>query len=449
MWRALSHHIMHILTHLLIVLPLLAPIWLLLALPHGARAADGTPAATNTQPSPPATQPIPAWFPKAPPLPAPAGNVLPVANVEELFAAVNRAKPTETVLLADGQYIFSRPLVFDRKNNITIRSASADPSKVVISGKGWDHPNKNEDLIHITQCDGITIADLSFADCRSYGIKVQAENAPSNINIYDCRFRDIGVRAIKGSTGKDPNVRAVKGSVRYCIFQNTKVPPADWLFDGDYITAIDMMSLQDWIFSDNVFRNINGRNGGGRAAIFIWVRSRNVTVERNLIVNCDRGIAFGNPGESTANLPGEVLAYVTDSVIRNNFIAGGADCGIELWHAQRIQVLNNSIWRTQQGWQRGIRIGTGTAQTDITNNLVHGEIQMDGGEATLRNNLAGRLDNYFVDPAAGDLSLTPAATGATGHGIPLPDVTHDIRSRPRARPNPPAIGAWESDSQKR
>ena len=35
---------------------------------------------------------------------------------------------------------------------------------------------------------------------------------------------------------------------------------------------------------------------GGRDAIIIWVRSRRVVVERNLIVNCDRGVAFGNPG---------------------------------------------------------------------------------------------------------------------------------------------------------
>ena len=82
-----------------------------------------------------------------------------------------------------------------------------------------------------------------------------------------------------------------------------------------------------------VFRNIKGRNGGGRAAIFIWVRSRRVVVERNLIIDCDRGVAFGNPGQSTANSAGERLAYVSDSIIRNNFIVGGADCGIELWHA--------------------------------------------------------------------------------------------------------------------
>ena len=249
------------------------------------------------------------------------------------------------------------------------------------------------------------------------------------------------MRAIKGSAGQDPNTHAVKGSVRYCSFENTRVPPADWLFGGDYIAAIDMMALEDWTFSDNVFRNIKGRHGGGRAAIFLWVRSRGVVVERNLILNCDRGVAFGNPGQSTANLAGERLAYVTDGVIRNNFITGGPDCGIELWYAERIKVLHNTIWRPEQNWSRGIRIGTGTAQTDVVNNLVHGEIRLEGGEAQVRQNLAGRLDGYFVDPASGNLALTPAANRAIDQGVPLPEVADDIRRRPRS--NHPDLGAWE------
>ena len=235
----------------------------------------------------------------------------------------------------------------------------------------------------------------------------------------------------------------MKGSVRYCQFANTRIPPADWLFGGDYIAAIDMMALDDWTFSDNVFRDIKGRNGGGRAAIFIWVRSRRLVVERNLIVNCDRGIAFGNPGRSTANIDDEQPVYVSDGVIRNNFIVGGPDCGIELWYADRIKVYNNSIWRPERNWHRGIRIGTGSTRTEIVNNLVHGEIRLEGGEAQLRHNLADRLDGYFVDPASGDLTLTSAAVRAIDRGVSLPDLTDDIRGRPRR--GTVDIGAWESD----
>ncbi|HWI56628.1 MAG TPA: right-handed parallel beta-helix repeat-containing protein, partial [Bacillota bacterium] len=261
-----------------------------------------------------AGQTIPPWFPKTPPLPPPTGEVIPVATAAELLAAVDRLSPGGTILLADGEYKLPRTLVLSGQKNVTLRSASGDSAKVTLRGKGWETGGPEDDILHIGHCEGVTIADLGFADCRSYGIKVEAENAPRDIHIRNCRFRDIGVRAIKGSAGQDPSIRAVKGSVRSCYFENTKVPPADWLFGGNYIAAIDMMALEDWTFSENVFRNIRGRDGGGRAAIFIWVRSRRVVVERNLILNCDRGIAFGNPGQSTANLPGKPLAYVSDSV---------------------------------------------------------------------------------------------------------------------------------------
>jgi len=390
---------------------------------------------------------VPPWFPKASPLPPPQGEVIRVSTPDELLASVDRVGPGGTVLLADGHYKLPRVLVLQGKKDITLRSAAGDPTKAVLTGKGWDSDSRGDDILHIARCEGVTIADLTFADCRSYGIKVEAENAPRDVHIYNCRFRDIGVRAVKGSAGQDPNIRAVKGSVRYCRFENTKVPPADWLFGGDYISAIDMMALEDWTFSDNVFRNIKGRNGGGRAAIFLWVRSRNVTVERNLIIDCDRGIAFGNPGPSTANRAGERLVYVADGIIRNNFIAGGPDCGIELWHADRIKVCNNSIWRPERNWVRGIRVGTGTAHTEIVNNLVHGEIRIEGGDASLRNNLTGRLNGCFADPAAGDLALTSEAAQAIDRGVALPDVTDDIRGRPRY--GPIDLGAWELDQKGR
>jgi hypothetical protein len=426
-------------------LPIIATAILITGVCRAQASSLRTPAAVTdaAQATVPASRPIPLWFPQAPPLPMPQGEVIRVATVDELFAAVDHVGPGGTILLHDGHYKLPRVVVLQGKRSIMIRSAAGDPDRVCLSGKGWDSEAKNDDLLHIGHCEGVTIADLTFTDCCSYGIKVEAENAPKDVYIYNCRFRDIGVRAIKGSAGQDPNVHAVKGSVRYCRFENTKVPPADWLYRGDYIAAIDMMALDGWTFSDNIFRNIKGRNGGGRAAIFIWVRSRGVVVERNWIVDCDRGVAFGNPGPSTANNAGEHLVYVADGIICNNFIAGGADCGIELWYADRIKVYHNTIWRPEQNWSRGIRVGTGTSHAEIVNNLVHGEIRLEGGAADLHQNLTGRLDSYFVDPTSGNLALTSAATRALGQGASLSEVTDDIRGRPRQ--GRPDLGAWQLD----
>lgn len=380
---------------------------------------------------------------RPPSLPQPTGQVIRVSSVEKLYAAVTALRTGETILVEPGAYRLTRPIVLQHATNVSIRGASGDPSDATFCGSGWETNKRNDDLVHVGACDGVAISGLTFADCRSYGIKIEAENAPRNVHIYNCRFRDIGVRAIKGSAGKDPSVHALAGSVRHCTFENTKVPPAEWLSGGDYISAIDMMALEKWTFSDNSFRAVKGRNGGGRAAIFLWVRSKNVVVERNLIVDCDRGIAFGNPGQSTANQPGEQLAYVTDGTIRNNFVAGGADCGIEIWHSTRIKIINNSIWRPERNWRRGIRIGAGNSNVEVVNNLVHGEILLEGSPAELRHNIARRLEGWFRDPSAGDLRLTKTAVALDAGGR-FPGLLDDIRQRPRS--GLPDLGAWEQSS---
>ena len=83
-------------------------------------------------------QTIPAWFPKTPPLPPPTGEIIRVRTANELLAAVERLSPGGTVLLADGKYRLPRPIVLDRKRNIVLRSASRDPAKVTLNGKGWE-----------------------------------------------------------------------------------------------------------------------------------------------------------------------------------------------------------------------------------------------------------------------------------------------------------------------
>lgn len=384
----------------------------------------------------------PWWHRRGPALPPPAGPTVHVENTAQLLAAAETAAPGTTVLLADGEYRLPRPIVLNQRSQVTLRSASGDPAKVVLRGKGWDSRDPRDDLIHIAHCRSITLADLTFADCHAYAVKVEAEHGPQDVQIYQCHFRDIGTRAIKGSAGQDPSMRAIRGSVRHCEFFNSRVPPRDWPFNGDYIAAIDMMALEDWTFSDNLFRAIRGHNGGGRAAIFLWVRTRNVVVERNLIIDCDRGIALGNPGRSTAHRPGEPEQHVSGAVVRNNMIAGGPDCGIELWHAEEVNILNNSIWRPEQNWARGIRVGTGTTHALIANNLIHGEIRFEGGDARLQNNLTGSIQSMWISPGTGNLALLPTlSANAIDHGTSFPAVTDDIRHQRRGQR--PDLGAWE------
>jgi len=197
------------------------------------------------------------------------------------------------------------------------------------------------------------------------------------------------------------------------------------------------MYLNHWTFADNVFKNIKGANGGGRGAIFVWNQSRNVLVERNLFLNCDRSIAFGNPSEPTNYVQGTLHNY--DGIIRNNAIVGGADKGIELVWLDNVKVYNNTVY-CPNPQRRAIHYFQRINRLHLANNLVRGRMEGEG-DVILENNVVGLLDDYFVDPEKGDLHLTEAATLALGKGIALPLVQDDIDGEERGEH--PDVGADE------
>ncbi|MGZ8938800.1 MAG: SGNH/GDSL hydrolase family protein [Limisphaerales bacterium] len=91
-------------------------------------------------------------------------------------------------------------------------------------------------------------------------------------------------------------------------------------------------------------------------------------------------------------------------------------------------------------------MGAGTVQTEIVNNLVHGGIQTEGGQAQIHDNLAKRLDGYFVDPIDGNLALLATATEAIDHAVALNSVPYDFRRLPRKQGSD--LGALEFGSTK-
>jgi len=356
-----------------------------------------------------------------------------VSDEPSLRRAIANALPGDVILIADGVYQLQGFLRFNNKNNVTLRSASNDPAKVILRGRGFASMDRHDDLLRISACTSIRITAITFEECHAYGIKVEAEAFPRDIHIAHCRFFNIGTRHLKGSTS--PEGRAVTGSVRHCEFENTKVPESTWQFSGNYVAAIDMMSLEDWTFSDNTFKNVKGVSGGGRAAVFIWVGSTRVVVERNVMVGCDRGVAFGNPYNGNPS-----ILHVTDSICRNNFIVPGPDAGIELAWVDNVRIFNNTVWRRDPAG-RGIRCIQNITNALLTNNLVRGQIMLETTGVMLTANLTGALDGYVADPATGNLHLLPLAVGAIGKGVPVAEVTEDIDRE--ARGEAPDIGADE------
>ena len=374
----------------------------------------------------------------APAAPEGSGETIMIRSVEELRDTLRGEPRGLTVMIADGMYTLESPIRMERGSDVTIRGASGDPGKAVLRGMGFFAGKPGDDLLQLGQVENVVIADLTFEECRSYGIKIEAEKFPRNVHVRNCRFKNIGVRMIKGSSSREG--RAVGGSIRYCRFENTLIPPADWLYEGDYISAIDMMSLEGWTIADNLFLNIRGRKGGARGAIFIWVRSNHVTVERNAILGCDRGVSFGNPSGSTNFVKGQ--EHVRDSLIRNNVIAPGPDAGIELWWATNIGIYNNTIRREDPAGP-GLRGGMREWKIkgiQVVNNLVRGADMLDG-DVFRESNIVGDLAGCSIDLPRLLFSCIPQA--ALRRGKPLIEVQDDYFAKRRGPT--PDIGALEFD----
>lgn len=350
--------------------------------------------------------------PKAPPLEKPAGAVVRVADVPSLRRAVAEAAPGTTILLAEGVYRLDELLVTG--NGLTIRGASGDREKVVLDAGG-----KFTKIVRVRGAKDLTIADLTVANSRQYGIFFLGDSGIERLKVYNVKFHNCYVRGLKGtmatrvndsgskllSTGEARRVRPKNGEVRYCLFINDDVTPNDEPYGGDYVSGIDAMWLQDWVIADNTFVNIRGQHGGGRGAIFVWVNSENVTAERNLIVNCDRGICFGNPSGDPV--------HMTGGVIRDNVIVAGAGQGIEVCRTRDTSVIHNTVYGERPG---GPLVhfhqlaGTGNR---FVNNLLSGEVAVPAGvEAS--GNILNAVAAWFVNPGAGDLRLRPGSGTAAG-----------------------------------
>lgn len=326
------------------------------------------------------------------------------STADEIIEAVENAAENDVIGINTGIYEFAgaNRVVFKNKCNVTLRSVSGCADDVIFKGSGFHKKNGykqtpiDEPICIHSDNNGITIYGITIRNSNCHGIKVQGEGNNANITIANCKFIDICERMIKGSAGD-------KG---YCVpgmmiinnyFEDTQIPVAsDHMdtFEGDYIAGIDMMVLDGAIISDNKFMNIKGMNSGARGAIFIWVGSKNITAERNIIVNCDRGICYGNPGFTSVD-GGNIPFYVDGGIICDNIIKNPKSHGIELANTNNIKVYNNIVLR-----EEGEENGRGITETSISeekmskglkisNNIVRGKIEAHAADT--KNNITGKV----------------------------------------------------------
>ncbi len=387
--------------------------------------------------------PVQSWFPKAPPLPPPQGEVIRVSSVEELFEAVKSINPGGTILIADGHYYMPRYLGIET-DNVTMRSESGQRERVIIDGINSRHG----ELIGVSRCSGVTIADLTIQNIMWNGFKINSNTNVQKVTIYNCIIHNIWQRGVKAVGVPEENRESIRPRdcrIQYCLFYNDRAKrfsddPKDTPenFNGNYVGGIDAMYATNWIISDNVFIGIQGRTRSARGAIFIWHDSRDCIIERNIIIDCDVGIALGNSHRG----PGTKI-HCIGFIVRNNFVTRAPESGILADYTNNCKILHNTVHDPHNRLRRLIRLVHDNDGLLVANNLLSGpEMRKESqSQITFKQNLEKELTEYFVDTDSGNLHLRESVNKFAGKTELLPEVTEDIDQQPRSQT--PEIGADE------
>jgi len=326
-------------------------------------------------------------------------------------------------------------------DNVTLRGASGRRERVVLDGA----QSRDGELLGVSACSGVTIADLSIQNIKWNGFKINSQTNVQKLTIYNCIIHNIWQRGVKGvkvpEAGRE-TIRPRHCRIQYCLFYNDRPKrlsdDAADIAKGNYIAGIDVMFAADWVISDNVFVGIQGRTQEGRGAVFVWHDSRDCIIERNIIIDCDVGLQLGNPHK-----PEGIRHHCVRFIARNNFITRAPEAGIVTVYTKDCKVLNNTIHDPENRLQRLLRTVFANDGLMFANNLLSGPGIRNESESkvTLVNNLIGDFADVFTDPKAGDLHLARFSAQLVDRARVLAEVVDDIDGRPRG--TRPDIGADE------
>jgi hypothetical protein len=383
------------------------------------------------------------WFPKAPPLPKPTGEVIRVDTVDELFQAARDVKPGGTILIADGHYLMPRYFEITT-DKVTMRGASGRREKVILDGE----KSRHGELVGITGCSGVIIADLTIQNIKWNGFKINSNKFTTKVTIHNCIIHNIWQRGIKGPAVRAEDRTRFRPSdcrIQYCLFYNDRpkrfsdapVGKPD-RFGGNYIGGMDIMYPRRWTISDNVFIGIQGRTRAARGAIFLWHEAEDCVVERNIIIDCDSGICLGNSHRKSDD---QIHAH--RCIVRNNFVTRCPEQGILADYTRDCRIVHNTIHDPQSRLKRLIRIVHDNNGLEVANNLLSGPPMRLETKSKVRihGNVTREMGASMVNVERGNLRLSERVPDVIDQGNPLSGVSRDIDRRWRdARPD---VGAHE------
>lgn len=414
--------------------------------PTTADPTTGDPTTGGPDPA----SPCPAW-------PPPAGEVIAVTpdQASELPNIVAGAPTGATISLADGTYDLSgASLLHFTTPGVTLRSASGDRDAVVLEA------NYGIGEIALVAASDVTIADITLARAFYHPIHVTGGPAANteNVQIYNVKVIDPGQQAIK--VNASPEEFYSDGGGVACSWIELTDAGRPQIKDNCYTGGVDAHSAWGWTIRDNFIKGFWCDAGLSEHAVHFWVTGRDTMVERNVIVDCARGVGFGlgEMGNGKSRVypddpcPGASYLGHIDGVIRNNTVwaaspgmfasQAGFDSGVALEQACGAQVYHNTVVSLQQPFT-AMEYRWANTSAIIKNNLVtHAIKERDGGVAVQAGNIVDAPLDHVVDANGGDLHLA-AGSPAIDAGEPLAAGLADEDIEGDARDGMPDVGADE------
>lgn len=301
-----------------------------------------------------------------------------VQNVDQLYQALSKANKNThgtDIVLEKGTYLLDETL-YILADNITLRSASRNPTSVIIQGPSMSASAPVGNLLRVSG-KHFTLEGLTLQKAGNHLVQIAGEEDADNPHIRHCILRDAYQQLIKVSTADD-DVSSDRGVVEHNLFEYSAGIGPQW-----YIGGIDAHSTKNWLVQHNVFRNIASPSQQvAQYAIHFWNHSADNTVAHNTIIDCDRGIGFGMKDKPNQR-----------GIIRNNRIEHAknhhpyADVGIALEDSSHTKVHDNTVtlhhpfrWSIEYRWPS-------STNNEIYRNTVNRPIiSRNGGQAKVFEN---------------------------------------------------------------
>jgi hypothetical protein len=361
-----------------------------------------------------------------PALAPPGGPTFSISNEFDLRDQAYNAAAGTTLLIQAGVYNM-QDFVHVVHDGVSLRGATGNRGDVILDFGGMSGGHFGI----LVEADDVTIADLTIRNANDHGVSIQGADRPV---LYNLHILDIGDQLVKVNPARDGSDEGLLACSR--LEYTTAAPDS-------YTNGISAHDAHDWVVRDNEWYRIRTPWDDPVPTILFWSGSSDTVVERNLLVDCYQGIAFGNASQPGINHTG--------GIVRNNMIYASMphDSVVEMVHATGWLVAHNTAFlqNPAPGLTWGMEARFSDSQGTFAYNLANmAIINRDGAQAALIGNVTGAQANWFANAVSGDLHLVGTASGAIDQAAPLAAVVDDYDGD--ARPNGPApdVGADEYGS---